>query len=122
MLLPYASATDSMIDATVFQQMKPSACLVSCGSGSVIDEAALADAIRQGKLAGAALDTFEWEPLRPDNPLLALARDRSANVLLTPHVAAGTPSEEEDGSSDRMDDYANLLHVLHEEPLEYRVV
>jgi len=122
MLLPYASATDGMIDAAVFEQMKPSACVISCGSGSVIDEAALADAIRRGTLAGAALDTFEWEPLRPENPLLALARDRSANVLLTPHVAAGTPPEEDEAPPDRAEDYANLLYVLRGEPLEYRVV
>ncbi len=121
MLLPYASATDHMIDAAVFEQMKPSACVISCGSGSVIDEVALADALRQGKVAGAALDTFEWEPLRPENPLLALARDRSTNVLLTPHVAAGTPPEEHAAPPDRADDYANLLHVLRGEPLEYRV-
>jgi phosphoglycerate dehydrogenase-like enzyme len=122
MLLPYASATDGLIDATVFEQMKSSACVVSCGSGSVIDEAALADAIRSGKIAGAALDTFEWEPLRPENPLLALAHDRKANVLLTPHVAAGTPPLEEETPPDRAEDYANLLHVLRGEPLEYRVI
>ena len=79
--------------------MKRGACLVSCGSGSVIDEAALAEALREGRLAGAALDTFEWEPIRPDNPLLPLARDPARNVLLTPHTAAGS-SRDADSDAD----------------------
>ncbi|MGC9397934.1 MAG: 2-hydroxyacid dehydrogenase [Anaerolineae bacterium] len=122
MLLPYTPATDELIDASVFEQMRPSAYLVSCGSGSVIDEAALAEAIRSGQIAGAALDTFEWEPLRPDNPLLSLARERESNILLTPHVAAGSPAEGETKSSRRAEDYANLIRVLRGEPLRHRVV
>ncbi|HEX9923939.1 MAG TPA: NAD(P)-dependent oxidoreductase, partial [Anaerolineae bacterium] len=61
-LLPYFPNTDLMINAAYFAKMKDGTYLVSCGSGSVIDEAALADAIKSGKLSGAALDTFEWEP------------------------------------------------------------
>jgi hypothetical protein len=78
------------LNANVFAQMKPGAFLVSCGSGSVIDEAALAEALRAGRLAGAALDTYEWEPIRPDNPLLPVARDPAMNVLLTPHTASAS--------------------------------
>src|SRR5690606_14012390 len=89
-LLPYSPGTDQLLNAATFAAMKPGAFVVHCGSGSVIDEAALAEALRRGHLAGAALDTFEWEPLRPDNPLVALARDPAANVLLTPHTAAAT--------------------------------
>ncbi|RPI55893.1 MAG: hypothetical protein EHM56_04895 [Chloroflexi bacterium] len=88
-LLPYSAETDGLIDARFLAAMKPGAFFVSAGSGSVVDEAALAKAVGTGHLAGAALDTFEWEPIRPDNPLLPLARDPRANVLLTPHVAAG---------------------------------
>jgi len=73
-LLPYFKNTDLMINADFFAKMKTGAALVSCGSGSVIDEAALAAAIRSGKLSGAALDTFEWEPIKADNPLIALAK------------------------------------------------
>ena len=89
-LLPYFTSTDKLIDTAVFSQMKDGACLVSCGSGSVIDEADLATAVASGKLGGAALDTFEWEPLQPDNPLIALAQ---YNVLLTPHIAAGAVAD-----------------------------
>lgn len=119
-LLPYFPSTDFLLDDEVFAQMKIGAYLVSCGSGSVIDEAALARALADGKLAGAALDTFEYEPLRENNPLLALAR-AGHNVLLTPHTAAGT----EDGhtiSELRKQDYENILNHLTQRPLQYQVV
>lgn len=119
-LLPYFPGTDMLIDADVIAQMKPGAFLVSCGSGSVIDEQALADAVQAGRIAGAALDTFEWEPIREENPLLALAR-AGHNVLLTPHTAAGT-AVVGDISSSRRQDYTNILHYLNDTPYQYRVV
>jgi phosphoglycerate dehydrogenase-like enzyme len=120
MLLPYYPETDMLIDARMLSRMKRGAFLVSCGSGSVIDEAALAQALREGHLAGAALDTYEWEPIRPDNPLLPLACDSAMNVLLTPHTAAGSSG---DAASDRtrQEDYANLRRVLRGEPPLHRV-
>lgn len=117
-LLPYAPETDMALNAQTLATMKPGACIVSCGSGSVIDEAALADAIRRGHLSGAALDTYEWEPLRPDNPLLPLALRPEANVLLTPHTAAGTGTP---GKPGRSADYENVRRILQGEPLLYRV-
>jgi phosphoglycerate dehydrogenase-like enzyme len=114
-LLPYFPETDMALNEAFFAQMKPGAFLVSCGSGSVIDEAALATALGSGHLAGAALDTFEYEPLRPDNPLLPLARDPAANVILTPHTAA---ISEDRG---RHSDYTNIRRFLADEPLLYRV-
>ena len=87
-LLPYFAETDHLLNGKAFAQMKPGAYLVHCGSGSVIDEAALAISLQSGHLGGAALDTFEWEPLTPDNPLLPLAADPQANLILTPHTAA----------------------------------
>lgn len=65
--------------------MKPSAILINTSRGEVLDAQALADAIREKRLAGAALDVFDPEPPKPDFPLLGLK-----NVLLTPHVAART--------------------------------
>jgi phosphoglycerate dehydrogenase-like enzyme len=115
-LLPYMAETDLSLNEATFAAMKPSAFVVHCGSGSVIDEEALAAAITSGHLAGAALDTFEWEPLGADNPLVALARNPSANVLLTPHTAAATLP------GGRVGDWANIERILAgEEPL-YRVV
>jgi lactate dehydrogenase-like 2-hydroxyacid dehydrogenase len=120
-LLPYFAETDMLLDARLLATMPPGAYLVGCGSGSVIDEAALADAVREGRLAGAALDTFEWEPIRPDNPLLSLARDPSMNVLLTPHTAAGSSTTPSDEPS-RRQDYDNIVRYLRGEPLLHRVV
>lgn len=117
-LLPYTPQTDMALNAAALATMKPGACLVSCGSGSVIDEAALADALQRGRLGGAALDTYEWEPLRPDNPLLSLARAPAANVLLTPHTAAGTGAP---GNPGRAADYENVRRVLAGQPLLHRV-
>lgn len=119
-LLPYAPETDLLLNGARLSAMKRGALLVSCGSGSVIDEAALADLVRQGHLTGAALDTFEWEPLRPDNPLLPLARDPAMNVLLTPHTAAGGTQHTET-EPPRREQYTNLLRVLRGEPVLHRV-
>ena len=116
-LLPYFPETDMLIDATFFAKMKDGASLVSCGSGSVIDEAALAQAVTAGKLAGAALDTFEWEPIRPDNPLIAAAK-AGYNVLLTPHTAAGATAA---ASRERIGDYANVVNHIAGKPVKYRV-
>jgi phosphoglycerate dehydrogenase-like enzyme len=119
-LLPYYPETDMLIDAQFLSRMKRGAFLASCGSGSVLDEAALAVALGEGHLAGTALDTFEWEPIRPDNPLLPLARDPAMNVLLTPHTAAGS-SQDADSDRTRKSDYTNLMRVLRGEPPLHRV-
>lgn len=114
-LLPYSPATDGLIGVDVFARMQPGSYLVNCGSGSVIDESALAAALRSGHLAGAALDTFEWEPIRPDNPLLPLARDPQQNVTLTPHTAFLG------GVGSRREEFANIRRLLAGEPLHNRV-
>ncbi len=116
-LLPYFAGTDGLINANVFAKMKDGACIVSCGSGSVVDEAALAEALQSGKLGGAALDTFEWEPIKPENPLIALAR-AGYNVLLTPHIAAGAVA---DAVSERTADFTNVVNHIEGRPLLYRV-
>lgn len=119
-LLPFVQGTEMYFNKTVFQQMKTGAVLVSCGSGSTIDEMALADAVNSGKLGGVALDTFEYEPLKSDNPLIAAAKS-GANILLTPHTAAGTLDG--DGKvPDRGKDYQNIINLLNGNPLEYQVI
>jgi phosphoglycerate dehydrogenase-like enzyme len=65
--------------------MKPSAYLINVGRGPQVDEAALADALRAHRIAGAALDVFEREPLPADSPLWTLE-----NLLITPHTAGLT--------------------------------
>jgi phosphoglycerate dehydrogenase-like enzyme len=119
-LLPYNPNTDMLLGPELLSMMKKGTFLVSCGSGSVIDEVALATKVQEGHLAGAALDTFEWEPIRPDNPLLPLARDPNVNVVLTPHTAAGS-SADADSDRTRKGDYINLTRVLAGQPPLHRV-
>jgi len=76
-----------IIDAAALAKMKPSAVLINTARGPLIDEAALVDALRKGKLAGAALDVFEDEPLPADSPLLKMD-----NVLLAPHNSNASPT------------------------------
>lgn len=116
-LLPYFPNTDMLLDADNFAKMKQGAFFVSCGSGSVIDEYALAEAIMNNRLDGAALDTFEWEPIKADNPLINLAKD-NYNVLLTPHIAAGTISA---AREQRVGDYTNIMNHIEGVPLKYQV-
>jgi D-3-phosphoglycerate dehydrogenase len=74
-----------MIGSVELALMKPTAYLINAARGGVVDEGALADALRNGRLAGAALDVFEEEPVSPDNPLLGLD-----NVVAVPHLGAAT--------------------------------
>jgi phosphoglycerate dehydrogenase-like enzyme len=120
-LLPYFPETDRALRTEQFARLKPGAFLFSCGSGSVLDEAALADAVQRGRLAGVALDTYEWEPIKPDNPLRLLAAEgQHRNVLLTPHTAAGAPAA--GVIPTRVDDYTPILRFLRGEPVPYRLV
>lgn len=109
-MLPYFPETDMWLNAARIALMKPGAVLICSGSGSVIDEHALAAAVRDGKLAGASLDTYEWEPVPADNPLLVLANeDPSANVFLLPHIGSCN-----DVQSTQFDDlYGNVWAVLN---------
>lgn len=111
-LLPYAQETDNFINRERLALMKSTAILVSTGSGSVIDEQALATVLETGKIAGIALDTYEYEPLRADNPLVQLAR-KGYNILLTPHIAAGTMSN----LDERREHYTNILRHIRGEAL-----
>jgi phosphoglycerate dehydrogenase-like enzyme len=79
--LPLTDRTTGLLDATTLAVMKSEAVLVNTSRGPIIDEAALIDALRSGRLAAAGLDVFAVEPVAADNPLVALD-----NVVLTPHV------------------------------------
>ena len=84
LVLPYSAESHHTIGAAELARMKPSATLVNIARGGIVDDAALAAALRDAKLAAAGLDVFEGEPkVHPD--LLALS-----NVVLTPHIASAT--------------------------------
>ncbi|MCS6801000.1 MAG: D-2-hydroxyacid dehydrogenase [Chloroflexota bacterium] len=79
---PHTAETRGLIGARQLQTMKRSAYLVNVARGALVDEEALAAALREGVIAGAALDVFQTEPLPPSSPLWDLD-----NVILTPHVS-----------------------------------
>ncbi|MFI2489516.1 NAD(P)-dependent oxidoreductase [Promicromonospora kroppenstedtii] len=85
-LLPAVPATRHILDARLLSLLPPTARFVNVGRGATVDEAALEDALRSGRLAGAALDVMETEPLPADSPLWDVP-----NLILTPHVAGGRP-------------------------------
>lgn len=76
-----------LIDAEALAKMQPHAVLINTARGPIVDQSALIEALRAGRIAGAALDVFEQEPLPPDSPLLAMD-----NVLLAPHNANASPA------------------------------
>jgi (S)-sulfolactate dehydrogenase len=83
--VPLEASTRRLISAELLATMKPGAVLVNASRGGVVDEAALATALRSGRLGGAVLDVFEVEPLPPGNPLAG-----APNLVLTPHIAGAT--------------------------------
>ncbi len=83
--MPLTDQTRHVLGAEDFARMKPEALLLNTSRGPIVDEAALATALREKQIAGAGLDVLEKEPPPEDNPLLKLE-----NVLLTPHTAALT--------------------------------
>ncbi len=88
--LPYSSENHHLIGREELEQMKPSAFLINIARGGLIDEAALAEALRKKQIAGAGLDVFEGEPtIYPD--LLTFP-----NIVLTPHIAGGTEKAQHD--------------------------
>ena len=81
LIVPYTPQTEKLIDAAVIAAMKPSAYLINVARGGVLDEHALLRALRERRLAGAALDVFRETPLPPDHPLW-----KEESIIITPHI------------------------------------
>lgn len=84
--VPETPATQGLFDSATFRTMKPSAFFVNIGRGATTNLSDLADALRERRIAGAALDVYQTEPLPTDHPLWSMS-----NVIMTPHVAADGP-------------------------------
>lgn len=96
--------TRRIIDAEALALMKPSAYLVNTARGGLVDEAALYDALLEGRIAGAAIDTYELEPLPEDSPLRTLD-----NIVLTPHMVGHTQDVFDAVVSTALDNLARIM-------------
>lgn len=83
--VPLTDRTEGLVGAAEFERMRDDAYLVNVARGDVVDQSALVTALRDGAIAGAALDVFETEPLPPESPLWAMDE-----VIVTPHASAAT--------------------------------
>jgi D-3-phosphoglycerate dehydrogenase / 2-oxoglutarate reductase len=101
---PKTPETEHLLNAEAFSKMKTGVRIVNCARGGMIDEAALRDALASGKVAGAALDVFEEEPLKSDDFLLGFAD----KVITTPHLGASTEEAQ-----------VNVARDVAEQILEY---
>jgi phosphoglycerate dehydrogenase-like enzyme len=118
-LLPNLPENNQSIDRGFFSQMKRGAHFAHCGAPGVVNEDDMIAALREGRIGGGAIDCFTYEPLRTDDPLVPVARDPANNLILTPHIAAGTVAASRE---ERVPDFANLLRILEGGELSYRLV
>ena len=109
--VPLTESTEGLVGAEQLAAMKPTAILVNTARGPVIDRDALAAALHEGQIGGAALDVTVPEPLPADDPLL-----QAPNLLVVPHIGSAT-----EGARQAMTDRAvrNLLAGIAGEPVPY---
>lgn len=102
--VPLNNDTRGMIGASQIAQMKPGVRIVNCARGGLADEAALARAIKSGKVGGVAFDVFSSEPPEVDNPLIALTEN-----VVTPHLGASTEEAQVNVAIDIAEQIADVL-------------
>ncbi|MGC6483219.1 MAG: phosphoglycerate dehydrogenase [Synechococcus sp.] len=103
--IPRTPDTENLVNAELLRSMKPTARLVNCARGGIIDEAALADAIENGVIAGAGVDVFASEPLAVDSPLRKVQR----GLVVTPHLGASTEEAQENVAIDVAEQIRDVL-------------
>lgn len=106
--VPKTKETTGMISADKIALMKPTVRLINVARGGILDEAAVAEAVQSGRIAGAAIDVYTTEPAPADNPLLGVA-----NILTTPHLGAST---EEAQVNVALDIAEQIVEVLNGKP------
>jgi D-3-phosphoglycerate dehydrogenase len=111
--VPLTTGNTGMISTEQFAQMKDGVRLINVARGGIIDEAALAAAVKSGKVAGAAMDVFTEEPPKPDNPLLGDPR-----IIVTPHLGASTTEAQERVALDVAE---QIVDILAGKPARYAV-
>ena len=104
LLTPYTAETRGIVGEKVIGAMKPSAFLVNLARGGIVDEDALLSALRENRLAGAALDVFAVEPLPDDNPLWSMD-----NVIVTPHLGGFHDQYAEEALPTVVDNFRKFL-------------
>ncbi len=110
---PLTERTRHLIDAGALRAMKPTAILVNTARGPIVDHVALARALRDATIAGAALDVTDPEPLPADDPLL-----RAPNLIVVPHIGSATHAAREAMAALSVD---NLLAALNGDPMPHPV-
>ncbi len=100
---PLTEATRGIVDAEAIEKMKPGVRIINCARGGLVDEAAVAEALEQGRVAGAAFDVFTEEPAR-ESPLFG-----RADVVATPHLGAATTEAQENVAVQVADQMADFL-------------
>jgi phosphoglycerate dehydrogenase-like enzyme len=108
--VPLEPSTHHLIGAAELAQLRPTALVIHTARGPIMDTAALAAMVADGRLAGAAVDVFEVEPAPPEDPLMRLAASGCERVLLTPHMAGVTAESAVRGLERALD---NLVRVAN---------
>ena len=103
--LPRTPETENLVNAELLATMKPTARIVNCARGGIVDEAALAEAVQKGVIGGAALDVYAKEPLAADSPLRSVAQ----RLILTPHLGASTEEAQENVAVDVAEQIRDVL-------------
>ncbi len=101
---PLNDSTRNLIDSKKLSMMKPTAHLINCARGGVINEQDLADALNDGRIKSAAVDVYTSEPVKADNPLL-----KAKNCILTPHLGASTVEAQVNVAIDVAEQIAEVL-------------
>jgi D-3-phosphoglycerate dehydrogenase len=102
--IPKTPETANLVNAEMLARMKPTARIVNVARGGIIDEAALRQAVDEGRIAGAAIDVFSSEPISPDNPLVGCPK-----IITTPHLGASTEEAQKAVVMDVAEQIADIM-------------